>query len=95
MLIALPTAMNYLGLSILSAGGVILIVGAYYTYYGNMYFGIMSYTIADVCWIINAIQHDDVFGSITISIGITVGLIVTYKMRSGIFNKSIMKEINE
>jgi len=95
IIITVVSAVNFLDLSALSAGGIILIVGAYYAYQGNMYFSIISYTVADSCWITNAIEHGDVLGSIAISTGILVGLIVAVKMKTGIFSKSIVKETDE
>lgn len=81
--------------SVLTVGGVVLILGAYYIYFGNIYFSVISYTVADICWIINAITHGDLFGSVAISLGIIVGIIVTYKIKIGVFNKSIVKDNNE
>lgn len=92
-MIFLSFLMQYIfDLSILSVGGFILIIGSYYIYQGNIYFSVMAYTTADICWIINAIQHKDIFGGISIFIGILSGLIVMVKMNTNIFTKSIKND---
>ena len=91
-MIFLSLSMMYIfDLSILSVGGFILIIGSYYIYQGNIYFSVIAYTVADICWIINAIEHKDIFGGVSIFIGILSGLMVMLKMNTNIFNKSIKK----
>ena len=48
--------------------------------------------MADVCWLINAYENEDLFGAVMVTIGIVTGLIVTNKMRIGKFRKSIRKD---
>lgn len=81
-----------LDLSSLTVGGFELIIGAIYLYFGNIYYSLFCYTIADLYWLVNAYQHHDIFGVISIAFGIIVGLSVAYKMKSGIFVKTLQKE---
>ncbi len=78
-------------MSILTLGGITLLFGAWYVYTGNIFYSVISYGLADICWIINAIEHKDYSGSVMIGLGILAGLAVMYKMQSGIFNKTIRK----
>ena len=50
---------------------------------------IIVYTLADICWLSNAVVLGDYFGGIAVTIGIVVGIIVTNKMRIGIFVKNL------
>lgn len=79
----------YLGFSSITIGGIFLVFGAWYLNAGNIFYSILAYALADVCWLTNALTSNDIFGAVTVSIGIAVGLIVTFKMRLGIFRKSI------
>jgi len=76
----------------ITLGGFLLMLGAVYVYFGKIFYSIMVYTIADVCWLVNAYQHGDEFGALTVIIGILVGTIVVYKIQVGEFRKSIRKD---
>lgn len=79
-------------MSILTLGGILLLLGSFFIYKGNIYFSTITYTLADLCWVSNAYTHNDIFGVLSISVGIIVGLIVMYKMNTGIFVKRLNKE---
>ena len=76
----------------ITLGGFLLMLGAVYVYFGKIFYSIMVYTIADVCWLVNAYQRGDEFGALTVTIGILVGTVVVYKMQVGKFRKSIRKD---
>jgi len=82
-------------LSVLTTGGLLLMFGAVYIYIGNIFFSTIVYTIADVCWLVNAHQNDDTLGAISVTVGIVVGVIVANKMRRGTFKKSIRKDTKD
>lgn len=79
------------GMTILTLGGLFLIIGAFLTYKGQILISIAMYLIADVCWIVNAWQVDDIQGTIFIIIGITFGTASTWKMMSGQMEKDLIK----
>lgn len=79
-------------ISSITAGGILLVTGAWYVYVGNVFYSIINYTLADICWLINAYHNGDLVGAITVTIGILVGLIVTNKMRIGEFRKSLLHD---
>ena len=81
--------------SVITLGGMMLILGAKYMNNGNMLFSTISYVGADWCWAINAWQHADMFGFITVNVGIIVGLSVLYRINKGIFVKSLKKSLGE
>lgn len=66
-------------------------LGAAYVYIGNIFYSILTYTVADMCWLVNAYNNGDTFGSLTVTVGILVGSAVVYKMQIGKFRKSIRK----
>jgi hypothetical protein len=72
-------------------GGLLLIIGAYALYKGSALWSIIFYGIADIMWLILAYQAGDVFGAVTISIGIMLGIGVFIKMNTGIFVKNLHK----
>lgn len=79
-------------LTSIAIGGILLIAGSLYIYIGNVFYSVISYTVADICWLINAYHNNDLFGTISVTIGILVGFIVTQKMKFGIFNKKLNKD---
>jgi len=78
------------------AGGILLIVGAYFMYRGQAMYSILTYALADICWLIISIQVGDIIGGILILIGLVLGILVYIKMNKGIFVKDLhTKEKNE
>ena len=72
-----------------SIGGLLLIVGAFFTFRGEMSKAIWIYTIADFCWILAAIATGDVFAIITVSIGGILGIAALYRMQIGKMRKTL------
>ena len=79
--------------SIIMLGGLMLIIGAKYMNTGNILFSTICYVVADLCWSLNAFQHQDWFGFLCVNIGILIGLRVLYKMHKGDFVKSLKKAV--
>ena len=67
----------------LTAGGLIIIGGSFFTYKGKILVAVVWYLIADICWILNAITNNDIHGTFFITIGIVFGAIATFKMNNG------------
>jgi len=76
-------------------GGLLLNIGAYFTYKGQIYQAVIVYLFADICWIIMAYQRDDYIGSIFIIIGTTLGFLAYLKMRSGEMHRTLNKKDND
>lgn len=93
MLLVIISSTSYV--SIITVGGFFLIFGATYVYIGNIFYSVITYALADVCWLYNAYEHGDMFGAVSVTFGIIVGLLVTNKMRLGKFRKSIRKDFGE
>lgn len=70
-------------------GGLLLCLGAFFTMRGKVYQAVSTYLIADVCWIIMAIQAGNVLGSTFVIIGTIMGLIAFLKMRLGVMDKEL------
>jgi hypothetical protein len=70
-------------------GGILLNIGAFLMFRGLAFQAIIVYIFADICWVIMAIQRDDYFGSVFITIGMIFGLLAYLKMRSGKMHKNL------
>lgn len=76
-------------MSFATIGGILLIIGAFFTYKGNIHKSVMIYMLADIIWIILGIMSGDYIGALLIFIGAVLGLLAWMKMNSGIFNKTL------
>ena len=76
-------------MSVATIGGILLILGAWFTYRGNIYFSIILYFVADICWFIIAFNSGDILGSGLVALGMLLGIGVFIKMNLGIFAKSL------
>ena len=74
-------------------GGLLMMLGSFWTYRGNIEYAIVTYAIADFAWIYNAWILGDIFGAFTILFALLLGIGVYYKMQKGTFNKTIIKEL--
>ena len=66
-----------------------MILGAFLTFNGKIYESVFAYLFADFIWILLSLKVGDIFGVITISIGVILGLGAFYKMHIGKFKRSI------
>lgn len=76
-------------MSVATIGGILLILGAWFTYRGNLYLSIILYFIADICWFIISLNSGDILGSILVLIGMVLGFCVFLKMNKGVFVKNL------
>ncbi|QOP43915.1 hypothetical protein FJR45_08120 [Sulfurimonas sediminis] len=72
-------------------GGLLLNIGAYLTYKGKIYQAVIVYLFADICWIIMAVQKEDVIGAGFIVTGTIFGFLAYLKMKNGEMEKSLDK----
>ncbi len=70
-------------------GGIFLIVGAFFTYTGNVKRAILSYFVADVAWVLIAFSTGDITGMCFVLIGMILGIGVLIKMRKNIFRETL------
>jgi hypothetical protein len=75
-------------------GGLLLILGAYALYRGNLMWSVGLYFFADTMWVWLAYKQGDIFGMITISIGMLFGLLVFLKSHRGEFVKDLRAKEN-
>ena len=68
-------------------GGILLNIGAYFTMKGHIYRAVFAYLAADVCWIIIAYEKQDIFGTVSITLGTLFGLVALLKMYTGRMKK--------
>ncbi len=76
-------------LTFLTAGGIILVLGAWFVYKGEIFFATFIYLLADVMWIFNAYQINDYHGMFFILLGMLLALATTLKMHYGTMLKSL------
>lgn len=70
-------------------GGILLILGAYALYKGSLRWSVGIYFFADIMWVILAYKQGDLFGTVAISIGMILGLLVWYKSHKGDFVRDL------
>ena len=70
-------------------GGILLMIGAYWVYQGNIFRSVMFYTVADIIWIALAVQAGDFVGASMITVGGILGFLAFLKMHRGDFKKTI------
>jgi len=73
-------------------GGILLILGAYQVFKGDVFRSVMFYTIADFIWVTLAILAGDYIGATMIAIGGVLGFLAFLKMHKGEFNKTLRKD---
>jgi len=71
-------------------GGILLIIGAYFTYKGNIYKSMLVYLLADVIWVLLSFLHQDYLGAVLIIIGASLGVLAFIKMHNGTFRKTLI-----
>ena len=79
-------------MSLAILGGLLLNIGAYFTYKGQVYQAVIVYLFADICWVVMAYQRDDIVGTVFILVGTILGFLAYLKMRNGVMNKSLNKQ---
>ena len=76
-------------------GGILLNIGAYFTYKGKIYQAVIVYLFADICWVVMAYMRDDYIGTFFVLLGTTLGFLAYLKMKNGEMNKTLDKENND
>jgi len=77
------------GMSYLTAGGILLILGAWLVFKGEIFVATLNYIAADIMWVLNAVNLGDNEGTFFIIIGMLLGIAATYKMQIGSLSKSL------
>lgn len=72
-------------------GGILLILGAYFVFKGQIFKSVFVYTIADLCWAYLTYEKQDYIGLAFVLIGMVLGIGAFFKMNKGTFNKTITK----
>ena len=75
--------------SYLVAGGILLIIGAWLVYKGEIFLSIFMYLIADTMWVVNAYINNDIMGVFFILAGMFFGVLATFKMQLGQMAKKL------
>ena len=73
-------------------GGILLNIGAYLTYKGQIFRAVIVYLFADLCWIVMAYEKSDYLGAIFIIVGTFLGFLAYLKMQKGEMRKTLDKE---
>ncbi len=73
-------------------GGILLNIGAYLTYKGQIFRAVIVYLFADICWIIMAYEKNDFVGAVFIIVGTLLGFLAYLKMQNGQMRKTLNKD---
>ncbi len=73
-------------------GGILLNIGAYLTYKGQIFHAVIVYLFADICWIVMAYEKEDFIGAVFIIVGTLLGFLAYLKMQNGEMRKTLNKE---
>ena len=76
-------------------GGLMLILGNYQVFKGNVYRSIQMFLLADIAWLWLAISSGNPFGVISVSIGVILSFFAFYKMYQGKFYRTINKDTKD
>lgn len=74
-------------------GGILLILGAYLVYRGEIFYSVFVYFIADICWVGISFLNGDYVGAGFIIIGMLLGLLAFSKMHSGRMHKNLKSKL--
>ena len=80
-----------MGINAAAIGGIMLIIGNIFVFKGEVYNSIRMFLLADFAWLWMAIQAGNLFGIVTLAIGLILSFFAFWKMRQGIFHKEIKK----
>jgi len=75
-------------------GGILLILGAYFLWRGNLVYSVGTYFVADIMWVVLSVQAHDMLGATLVSIGMFFGLLVFIKTQQGSFVKELHANTN-
>ncbi len=80
-----------MGLGIATIGGIMLIIGAYFVYRGEIFRSVLIYLMADCIWFTLGILSGDYIGATLIAIGAILGFLAFLKMKNGTMRKDLKK----
>lgn len=70
-------------------GGLLLILGAWFVFKGEIYKSVGVYFLADIMWVLLSFRNKDYVGSTFIIIGMLLGLAAFIKMNYGQMRKDL------
>jgi len=73
-------------------GGILMILGAWSIYIGNVKQSIIFYVLADLMWLFLSIQSGQIFGSVVVAIALVFIIFTAIKMHTGMFHSHITKD---
>ena len=77
------------------AGGILLVIGAWLMYVGNVKYSILTYFLADIMWAFMAFMANDYVGLTFVIIGMILGFGVFLKIHTGFLVKNLKKDQSE
>lgn len=78
-----------------TVGGILLILGAYFVFKGEIMKSMYMYLTADIVWISLSFMSGDIIGACLIFIGAILGFLAFIKMNNGTFNKTIIRKTHD
>ena len=71
-------------------GGLLLILGAVFTFYGHINKSIVTYFFADAMWVGISFSTGDYIGTALVTIGMSLGIGTYIKMNRGYLRKTLL-----
>jgi len=72
-------------------GGLMLILGNYFVFKGEIYNSIKIFLLADFAWLYMAVASGNPFGIVSVGLGVILSFFAFWKMHKGIYHKDIKK----
>ena len=70
-------------------GGLLIILGSFFVSRGEIFKSVFAFAIADICWIFLALASGDIYGAVTVTIGMIFGIVAFYRMHKGQIRKDL------
>lgn len=69
--------------------GVVMTLGAWFTYQGKIFNAVLVYLVVDVCWIITAVYSFEIISFTFLLIGVTLTVLAAMRMRAGVLRRNL------
>lgn len=76
-------------MTLATIGGILLILGSWFVYKGEIFKSVLTYALADACWLGISLSTGDYLGSSLVAVGMLLGLGAYIKMNSGKMRKTL------
>ena len=76
-------------MTLATVGGILLIIGAFFTMRGDIRTSIILYFLADLAWVRISLSKGDYLGASLVFIGMLLGIVAYFKMQTGRMRRTL------